>query len=82
MRDGYFRRLISSTIDVDHYALLLRSLKWLGVEARSRPVCVPRIQGWPSGLRRLVNPAIIAQHGAQRGHLVRFQSLTWTFKRP
>jgi hypothetical protein len=30
MRNGYFRRLISSTIDVDRYALLLRSLKVAG----------------------------------------------------
>jgi hypothetical protein len=30
MQNGYFRRLISSAIDVNRYALLLRSLKVAG----------------------------------------------------
>jgi hypothetical protein len=54
MRDGYFRRLVSSTIDVDRHALLLRSLKWLGVEARDRvSFCVQDTRMGQAGLRRL-----------------------------
>jgi len=62
MWDGYSRRLISSAIDVDRYALLLRSLKWLGVKARSRLVCVPDTR--MAKRAAAIKSAIIAQHGA------------------
>lgn len=81
MWDGYFRRLISSAIDVDRYALFAAFAEVAG----RRGAIASRLRaGYKDGQAGCggCESAIIAQYGAQRGHLVTFQSLSWTFKRP